>query len=81
MICLSESEAKLVSGGTSTYEVMAASAIVGIFLGVIKSDPTWWGLSMITGLMISGALIVDDHMGFQPKMVRSDTTELLDVFK
>lgn len=80
MICLNEYQVKMVHGGTSTYEVMAASAIVGIFIGLLKSDPTWWGLSMVTGLMISGALIIDEQMGFQSNIVHSDTTALFEAF-
>jgi len=72
---LSPEETRLVSGGTSTYEVMAASAIVGICLGIVKSDPIWWGFSMATGVLISWALIIDDHMGFESKFVKLESTD------
>jgi len=75
MIFLSPKEIKSVSGGTSTYEVMAASGIVGIFLGIVKSDPIWWGISVGTGVLISGALIVDNQMGFQSKFIKPESIE------
>lgn len=67
MKTLNTLETQLVSAGTSTYEVMASTSVVGVFLGVIKADPKWWLISLFNGALVSAAILLDDYMGYETK--------------